>query len=137
MSLEAWRYVRLALFAFAAAILPLLGTPAHAITTKDLLRQCEALEKGAVVKGDSVQLPAGREPAMCWYYMAAVQDFSATVEEEGGASVLGSCPSSETTRLDLIRAFTKYARAHRNDLDVRASAVLIQALAEAYRCPTR
>jgi hypothetical protein len=129
--------VRLALFAFAAAILPLLGTPAHAVTAKDLLRQCEALEKGAVVKGASVQLPAGREAAECWYYMAAVQDFSATVEEEGGPSVLGSCPSPKTTRLDLIRAFTKYARAHRNDLDVRASAVVIQALAEAYRCPSR
>src|SRR4051812_8293413 len=129
--------VRLALFAFAATILHVLGTSAHAVTAKELLRQCEAVEKGAVVKGDSVQLPAGREPAECWYYMAAVQDFSATVQEEGGRSVLGSCPSPETTRLDLIRAFTKYARVHRNDLDVRASAIVMQALAEKYRCRSR
>jgi hypothetical protein len=126
--------VRLAFYAFAAAILPLLGTSAHAVSGRELLRQCQALEKGAVVKGDSVELPTGRDAAECWYYMAAVQDFAATVQEEGGPSILGSCPSAEVTRLDLIRAFTKYARGHDNKLDVRASAMVIQALADTYRC---
>jgi hypothetical protein len=127
--------VRLAFFAFGAAILPLLSTSAQAVTGKELLRQCEALERGAVLKGDTVQLPAGREAAECWYYMGAVQDFAATVQEEGGPSILGSCPSAETTRFDFVRSFTKYARAHRDELDLRASALLIQALAATYRCP--
>jgi hypothetical protein len=129
--------VRLALVAFAAAVLPLLDSPAHAVSAKELLRQCEALEKGAVVRGQTVQLPAGREAAECWYYMAAVQDFAATIQQEGGPSILGSCASPEVTRLDLIRSFTKYARDHRSELDVRASAIVIQALADSYRCLSR
>ena len=126
--------VRLAFYAVAAAALPLLGTPAHAITGKELLRQCEALEKGAIVKGSSVTIPAGRDPGECWAYMSAVQDFAGTVEKEGGPSILGACVPPETTRLDIIRAFTKHARAHRAELDVRATAIIIQALAEAYAC---
>jgi hypothetical protein len=126
--------VRLVLLAFAAALLPLSGTSAHALSAKALLRQCEALEKGVIRKGEAVELPAGRAAAECWYYMAAVQDFAATVQEEGGPSILGSCPSPTTTRMDLIRAFTKYAKAHRQKLDERASAMVIQALAETYRC---
>jgi len=126
--------VRLGLYALGAAILALLGTPAHAVTAKELLRQCEALEKGAVVKGQVVTIPAGRDPAECWAYMAAVQDFTATAEQEGGPSILGSCVPAETTRLAIIQVFTKYARAHRAELDVRATAILIEALAEAYAC---
>jgi hypothetical protein len=126
--------VRLAFYALLAAVLPLLGTPAHAISGKELLRQCEALERGAVLKGQSVTIPAGRDPGECWAYMAAVQDFAGTVEQEGGPSILGSCVPAETTRLDIIRAFTKYARTHRSELDVRATAIIIQALSQAYAC---
>lgn len=126
--------MRLAICAVSAAVLALLGTPADAITGKNLLRQCEALEKGAVLKGQSVTIPAGRDPGECWAYMSAVQDFTGTVEQEGGPSILGSCIPPEITRLDIIRAFTKYARAHRAELDVRATAMIIQALAAAYAC---
>jgi hypothetical protein len=66
--------------------------------------------------------------------MGAVQDFAATVEEEGGPSVIGSCVPSEATRIDLVRAFTKYARAHRRDLDLRATALVIPALSAAFPC---
>ena len=93
-----------------------------------------ALEKGAILKGQSVTIPAGRDPGECWAYMSAVQDFAGTVEQEGGPSILGSCVPAVTTRLDIIRAFTKYARKHRSELDVRATAIIIQALAQAYPC---
>ena len=66
--------------------------------------------------------------------MGAVQDFAATVEDEGGPSVIGSCVPPETTRIDLVRAFTKYARAHRADLDLRATALVIPALSAAFPC---
>ena len=72
---------------------------------------------------------------MCWFYMGAVQDFTATVEEEGGPSLIGSCVPPETTRMELVRAFTKYARAHRSDLNLRATALIIPALSNAFPCP--
>ena len=107
---------------------------AQAVTGQELLRQCEALERGAVVSGETVRLPKSQDAAACWFYMGAVQDFAATVEDEGGPSVIGSCVPPETTRIDLVRAFTKYARAHRADLDLRATALVIPALSAAFPC---
>jgi hypothetical protein len=109
-------------------------SPAQAVTGQDLLRQCEALERGAVISGETVRLPKGQDAAACWFYMAAVQDLAATVEDEGGPSLIGSCVPPETTRMELVRTFTKYARAHRKDLDLRATALVIPVLSAAFPC---
>src|SRR3954471_12462017 len=61
------------------------------------------------VSGETVRLPKSQDAVVCWFYMGAVQDFTATVEEEGGPSLIGSCVPDETTRMELVRAFTKYA----------------------------
>lgn len=111
--------------------------PARAVTGQELLRQCAALERGAAVSGETVRLPKGQDAASCWFYMAAVQDFAATVEEEGGPSLIGSCVPAKTTRYELVQAFTRYARNHPDDLDLRATAVLIPALIRAFPCRDR
>jgi hypothetical protein len=118
----------------SAVLIAALASPAQAVTGKQLFRQCEALERGAVAKGDDVVLPEGRDAAECWAYMAAVQDFAATVETEGGPSLIGGCPSSKTTRLDIVRAFNKYARSHRRELEARATLAIVGALADAFPC---
>jgi hypothetical protein len=110
------------------------AAPASAVTGQELLQQCEALVRGAVVAGESVTLPKGQSAAACWFYMGAVQDLTATVETEGGPSLIGSCVPSQTTRLDIVRAFVRYARSHRDDLKLRATATLIPALSDAYAC---
>ena len=122
---------------WAAGAAVALVSPAQAVTGQQLLQQCDALERGAVVSGETVRLPKGQDAASCWFYMAAVQDFAATVEQEGGPSLIGSCIPPQTTRLQLIRAFTKHARAHADDLDLRATALLIPALIQAFPCPNR
>src|SRR4051794_7384891 len=127
-SVKAWVWTIRVIAALAVT------SPAQAVTGQELLRQCEALERGAVVSGETVRLPKGQDAIACWVYMGAVQDFAATVEDEGGPSVIGSCVPSETTRIDLVRAFTKYARAHRRDLDLRATALVIPALSAAFPC---
>src|SRR5215218_8227641 len=127
-SAKAWVWTVGAVAALAAI------SPARAVTGQELLRQCEALERGAVVSGEVVRLPKGQDAAACWVYMGAVQDFAATVEDEGGPSLSGSCVPSQTTRIDLVRTFTKYARAHRSDLDLRATALVIPALSAAFPC---
>ena len=112
----------------------LVVKPAQAITGQELLRQCEALERGAVVSGEAIRLPKGQDAAACWFYMGAVQDLAATVEEQGGPSVIGSCVPPETTRIELVRALINYARAHRADLHLRATALVIPALSAAFPC---
>src|SRR3954451_24138104 len=110
-------------------------SPAQAVTGQELLRQCEALERGALVSGDTVQLPKSPDAAACWFYMGAVQDLAATVEEESGPSLIGTCVPPETTRMELVRGFTRYARTRRADLDLRATALIIPALNNAFPCP--
>jgi hypothetical protein len=117
-----------------AALIAALSSPAQAVTGRQLFRQCEALERGAVTKGDDVVLPQGRDAAECWAYMAAVQDFAATVESEGGPSLIGGCLPSKTTRLDIVRAFNKYARAHRREIEARATLAVVGAIGEAFPC---
>jgi Ssp1 endopeptidase immunity protein Rap1a len=129
-------YASVSKFVWAASVVgaALAIGPAQAITGQELLQQCEALERGAVVSGEAIQLPKGQDAASCWFYMGAVQDLAATVEEEGGPSVIGSCVPPETTRIELVRAFIKYARAHRADLNLRATALVIPALSAAFPC---
>ena len=121
--------------AAAAIVTAASVSPAQAVTGQELLRQCEALERGALVSGETVQLPKSQDAATCWVYMGALQDLTATVEEEGGPSLIGSCVPPETTRMQLVRAFTTYARKHRADLDLRATALVIPALSQAFPCP--
>src|SRR5262245_32151274 len=127
-----WANVRKCLL--SALALLLLCSPAAAETGRQLLRQCEAVVRGAVVKGNKVTLPRGRAAISCWFYMTAIQDLTATVEREGGPSVIGACVPPETTRLDIIRAFVTYARAHPAELRLRATATIIPALSEAFPC---
>jgi hypothetical protein len=129
-----WERVKASAWA-AAGVAAAAASPAQAVTGQELLRQCEALERGALVSGETVRLPKSQDAATCWIYMGAVQDLAATVEEEGGPSLIGSCVPPETTRMELVRAFTKYARAHRADLDLRATALIIPALSSAFPCP--
>src|SRR4029077_5679292 len=53
--------------AFAACVG--VVSPARAVTGQQLLRQCEALERGAVRSGGTVRLPKSQEAAACWFYM--------------------------------------------------------------------
>jgi hypothetical protein len=82
-------------------------SPAQTVRGRDLLRQCEALERGATVSGETVQLPKSQDAAACWYYMGAARDIAATVQEEGGPSLIGSCVPAETTRMEVMRAFNR------------------------------
>src|SRR4051794_41385689 len=95
---------------FVSALILAFSSPASALTGQELLQQCEALVRGAIVAGESVTLPKGQPAAECWFYMGAIQDLTATVEEEGGPSVIGSCVPSKATRMDIVQAFVWYAR---------------------------
>ena len=97
--------------AVAAIVTAASVSPAQAVTGHELLRQCDALERGALVSGDTVRLPKSQDAATCWIYMGAVQDVSATVEEEGGPSLIGVGPPARTGPSS-GRVFRSQRRAH-------------------------
>jgi hypothetical protein len=66
--------------------------------------------------------------------MQAMQDLSVLADEEGHR-IMGACPPEQTTTLQLIQSFVRYARAHRTELQGNAVVAVFRALREAYPCP--
>jgi hypothetical protein len=59
-----------------------------------------------------------------------MQDLSVLADEEGHR-IMGACPPEQTTTLQLIQSFVRYARAHRTELQGNAVVAVFRALREA------
>jgi hypothetical protein len=105
---------------------------AAAQTTDELLQSCEAVTKAArSTQAEAIDIPRAGVP--CWYYMAAIQNASVLVDNEG-KRLLGICAPPEATLLDHVRIFVQYARRHQKDAPDNAAALAVMALSEAYPC---
>ena len=70
-------------WAIGAVAALIVTAPAQAVTGQELLRQCEALERGAVVSGETVRLPKGQEAAACWVYVLGLHGSRAGLRGNG------------------------------------------------------
>src|SRR5262245_59882653 len=94
---------------------------------------CQSLERGAKGAGRHIYIPSTRDELTCWGSMQAMQDIS-VLDDENGHRIMGACPPEQTTTLQLIRSFVRYARGHRSELPGNAVVVVFRALREAYPC---
>jgi hypothetical protein len=62
-----------------------------------------------------------------------MQDLS-VLADENGRRIMGACPPEQTTTLQLIRSFVRYARAHRRQLPGNAVVAVFRAVRRAYPC---
>jgi Rap1a immunity proteins len=126
------RYARILSIGLVATVA--FAWNAAAIENADeLARYCQSLERGAKGAGRHIYIPSTREALTCWGYMQAMQDLS-VLADENGHRIMGACPPEQTTTLQLIRSFVRYARAHRSELPGNAVVGVFQALREAYPC---
>jgi Ssp1 endopeptidase immunity protein Rap1a len=126
------RYVRILLIGLVAIVA--FAWSAAAIENADeLARYCQSLDRGAKGAGRHIYIPSTREALTCWGYMQAMQDLS-VLAEENGHRIMGACPPEQTTTLQLIRSFVRYARAHRSELTDNAILAVFRALRGAYPC---
>ena len=95
---------------------------------------CQSLERGAKGARRHVYILRTREALTCWGYMRAMQDLL-VLADENGHRIMGACPPEQTTTLQLIRSFVRYARAHPSELLGNAVVAVFRALGEAYPCP--
>jgi hypothetical protein len=102
-----------------------------AASARDLLNDCQSLEQKGT--GHLIKIPNTKEALVCWGYMEAMQDLSVWVDENGHR-IMGSCPSGQTTVLELIQAFVKYARSQRSQLQGNAALAVMMAFQEAFPC---
>jgi Rap1a immunity proteins len=100
---------------------------------RELASYCQSLERGATGPGRHIYIPRTREALTCWGYMQAMQDLSVLADEEGHR-IMGACPPEQTTTLQLIQSFVRYAGAHRTELQGNAVVAVFRALREAYPC---
>jgi len=100
----------------------------------ELAGYCQSLERGAKGAGRHIYIPRTREALTCWGYMRAMQDLP-VLADENGHRIMGACPPEQTTTLQLIRSFVRYARAHPSELLGNAVVAVFRALGEAYPCP--
>jgi hypothetical protein len=99
----------------------------------ELAAYCQSLDRGAKGAGRHIYIPRTREALTCWGYMQAMQDLS-VLADENGRRIMGACPPEQTTTLQLIRSFVRYARAHRRQLPGNAVVAVFRAVRRAYPC---
>lgn len=134
--LDAHHGPRIVVAAFAGVLFCLAsGQPAAAITPKALLRSCEAVVAGVRVR-EVAELEIPRTGLRCWYFMSAVQSMSVLIDQDGDP-LLGSCVPANTTLLDYVRAFVRYARRLRTYGSGNAAALVVEALGSTFPCGHR
>jgi Rap1a immunity proteins len=126
------RYARILSIGLAATI-AFAWSAAAVENAHELAGYCQSLERGAKGAGRHLYIPRTREALTCWGYMRAMQDLS-VLADENGHRIMGACPPEQTTTLQLIRSFVRYARAHRGELLGNAAVAVFRALREAYPC---
>jgi len=116
------------------ATLAFVWSEAAAIeNARELAGYCQSLERGVKGTGRHIYIPPTQEALTCWGYMQAMQDLSVLAAEDGHR-IMGACPPEQTTTLQLIQSFVRYASSHRTELQGNAVLAVFRALREAYPC---
>jgi hypothetical protein len=122
-------------FAFALLLGALVGLVAFdtatATSSSELLPSClEIVNTARPVSGGDIDIPPSG--LSCWHYMAAIQNAS-VLEDVRGVRLLGICAPPETTLIDYIRIFVRYARKIKTQ-ESNAAALAVVALSKTFPC---
>jgi Rap1a immunity proteins len=128
--------MRLVIAATLGVLAPsLLTGTAAAQTPAELLQSCKAvIDAAGATQDPTVDIPVAG--LTCWYYMAAVQNLTVIVDEHG-RHLLGICAPQDTTLLQYVRIFTRYAEDHPQEPTDNPAALALRALLEAFPCGSR
>jgi hypothetical protein len=117
-----------------ALALSMASGSASGKTPTELLQSCQAVIKAAGAARDiTVEIPV--DGLACWHYMAAIQNMSVAVDEHG-RHLLGVCAPQDTTMMQYVRIFVRYAQRHREQETDNAAVVALRALLDAFPCGT-
>ena len=126
-------YARILSIGLVVAVVFAWSAAAAVENARELADYCQSLERGAKGAGRHIYIPSTQEALTCWGYIQAMQDLS-VLADENGHRIMGACPLEQTTTLQLIRSFVRYARAHRSELPDNAVVAVFRALREDYPC---
>jgi Rap1a immunity proteins len=117
------------------AALSVMTGSAAAVTPAQLRQSCQSVLRtaGATDKA-TIEIPVAG--LACWYYMSAVQNLSAVVDQDG-QPLLGVCAPAGTTLIQYVRIFARYAQRHPEKDADNAAPLVLNALLEAFPCGKR
>jgi hypothetical protein len=128
------KYARILSIGLVATVASAWSAAAAVENTRELAGYCQSLERGAKGAGRHIYIPRTREALTCWGYMRAMQDLSVLAYEDEHR-IMGACPPEQTTTLQLIQSFVRYARAHRTELQGNAVVAVFRSTAGSLPLP--
>src|SRR5262249_43992049 len=128
------KYARVLSIGLVATVAFAWSTGGAVENARELAGYCQSLERGAKGAGRRIYIPRTREALNWWGYMQAMQDLSVLVDE-GEHRIMGACPPEQTTTLQLIQSFVRYAREHRTELQGNAVVAVVLGAGGGQPCP--
>jgi hypothetical protein len=117
------------------AALSVMNSSAAAVTPAELVQSCQSILRAAGAKEKTtIEIPVAG--LTCWYYMSAVQNMSAVVDQDG-QPLLGICAPEGTTLIQYVRIFARYAQRHPEKDTENAAPLVLHALLDAFPCGKR
>jgi hypothetical protein len=119
----------------SVATLSVMNGSAAAVTPAQLQQSCQSVLRAAgPTDKTTIEIPVAG--LTCWYYMSAVQNLSAVVDQDG-QPLLGICAPEGTTLIQYVRIFARYAQHHPEKDTDNAAPLVLRALLEAFPCGKR
>jgi Rap1a immunity proteins len=119
-----------------AAIMSLmLFPPSHASaeTTLEIQSACRGVRDATIGADGRLEMAIDFSTGMCWGAFAAFQRLD-VMKWPDGKRILGFCAPPESSRLQLVRIFMKYADDHPEEAHEGFEVVALQALMKAFPC---
>jgi hypothetical protein len=119
----------------ALVTISMLSWPARAAETAgELATLCIGVANAPVARDGRLHFDPTFENGRCWGAFAAVQELSRMKRTTEEPPLLGICAPETTTRLDLIKAFSDYVRAHPESRTEQFSVIVIASLRTRFPC---
>ena len=107
--------------------------PAKAETAGEMQSRCTGVAKAVNGSDRSIEFLADPNSYQCWGAFTAVQELVIITDPADGP-LLEVCVPSDSTRLEMIKIFQKYAEDHPQDGHLTFGYVVLKALWKAFPC---
>ncbi len=121
---------------FVLALALIVWRPALGETALEMQSWCRQIVSGPILANDTVYVGTTFNDGVCWGSFAAIQQLSRIVDQNG-IMLLRFCPPPDSTRVQFIKIFMRYADQHPEEAHHDFAKLALRALVEAFPCSAR
>ena len=121
-------------YLWASVLCVLIAQPVAAQTMLEMQSWCEPVS-AAQVRGDGmIKFPQTKETISCWSAFGAIQELSNIIPEKDAKPLLGFCAPEQSTTLQFIKVFLRYAANHPERMQDGFGRGALWSLTDAFPC---